>query len=246
MDLLMSGQVMPEKTIAPAAGLSGQHLPEQATQRQPEGGEVARRGLMLVLSSPSGAGKTTLSRLLLERYSAIELSISVTTRKPRPGEIDGSDYHFIDRTRFDAMVGHGDLLEWAQVFGNSYGTPRAPVERALTAGRDVLFDIDWQGTQQLREKGRADLVSVFVLPPSIRDLEARLRTRAQDSDEIIRARMSKAADEMSHWAEYDYVVINREVLRAFEGICAILAAERLKRERQIGLSSFVRSLQAGL
>jgi guanylate kinase len=242
----MSGQAMPEKTMAPAGGLSGRHLPDQEVQRRHDGGEVARRGLMLVLSSPSGAGKTTLSRLLLERYSSIDLSISVTTRKPRPGEVDGSDYHFIDCARFDAMVARGDLLEWAEVFGNRYGTLRAPVERALSAGRDVLFDIDWQGTQQLREKGRADLVSVFVLPPSIPDLEARLRTRAQDSDDIIHARMSKAADEMSHWAEYDYVVINREVLRAFEDVCAILAAERLKRERQIGLSSFVRSLQAGL
>ena len=207
---------------------------------------VARRGLMLVLSSPSGAGKTTLSRRLLESDPAIDLSISVTTRPPRPGEVDGRDYHFIDRARFDTMIKRGELLEWAEVFGNGYGTPRGPVDAALAAGRDVLFDIDWQGTQQLREKGRDDLVSVFVLPPTIPDLEARLRTRAQDSDDIIHARMSKAADEMSHWAEYDYVVINREVLCAFEDVCAILAAERLKRERQIGLSSFVRSLQAGL
>jgi len=242
----MAGQAMLEKTMAPLQGLSGRDLPEQDMQRRLDGGEVARRGLMLVLSSPSGAGKTTLSRLLLERYASIELSVSVTTRKPRPGEIDGRDYHFIDHARFDAMVARGDLLEWAQVFGNRYGTPRAPVERVLSAGRDVLFDIDWQGTQQLREKGRDDLVSVFVLPPSIPDLEARLRTRAQDSDDVIRARMSKAADEMSHWAEYDYVVINREVLHAFEAVCAILAAERLKRERQTGLSAFVRSLQAGL
>jgi len=242
----MSGQAMLEKVMAPAQDVSGRHLPGQNVQHRRDAGEAARRGLMLVLSSPSGAGKTTLSRLLLERYSSIELSISVTTRKPRPGEVEGRDYHFIDRTRFDAMVADGDLLEWAEVFGNRYGTPRAPVEYALTAGRDVLFDIDWQGTQQLREKGRADLVSVFVLPPSIPDLEARLRTRAQDSDDVIRARMSKAADEMSHWAEYDYVVINREVMRAFEDICAILAAERLKRERQTGISAFVRALQAGL
>ncbi len=215
-------------------------------QSRPNGTEVARRGIMLVLSSPSGAGKTTLSRMLLKHDGAIELSVSVTTRKPRPGEVDGRDYHFIDRARFDAMVAGGELFEWAEVFGNRYGTPRAPVERMLAAGRDVLFDIDWQGTQQLREKGRADLVSVFVLPPSIIDLEARLRTRAQDSDEVIHARMSKAADEMSHWAEYDYVVINRDVQRAFEDVCAILGAERLRRERLIGLSGFVRSLQAGL
>jgi len=201
---------------------------------------------MLVLSSPSGAGKTTLSRMLLDRYSTIELSISVTTRKPRPGEVEGRDYHFIGAARFDAMVERGDLLEWAEVFGSRYGTPRAPVERALAMGRDVLFDIDWQGTQQLREKGRNDLVSVFVLPPSIADLEARLRTRAQDADDVIHARMSKAANEMSHWAEYDYVIINRDVRSAFEGVCAILAAERLKRERQTGLSAFVRALQAGL
>jgi guanylate kinase len=216
----------------------------QRVQASPRG--IARRGIMLVLSSPSGAGKTTLSRLLLDRDETITLSVSVTTRKPRPGEIDGTDYRFIDRADFDAMVTRGDLLEWAEVFGNCYGTPRAPVEASLAAGLDVLFDIDWQGTQQLREKGRADLVSVFVLPPSIPDLEARLRTRAQDSDDVIHARMSKAADEMSHWPEYDYVVINRDVPRAFEDVCAILAAERLRRARQTGLSNFVRSLQAEL
>jgi guanylate kinase len=233
-------------TMTPAKDLLGRHLPDQEIQRRRDGGEVARRGLMLVLSSPSGAGKTTLSRMLLDRYSTIELSISVTTRKPRPGEVEGRDYHFIDAGSFDAMVARGDLLEWAEVFGSRYGTPRAPVERALAMGRDVLFDIDWQGTQQLREKGRDDLVSVFVLPPTIADLEARLRTRAQDADDVIRARMSKAANEMSHWAEYDYVVINRDVERAFEDVCAILAAERLRRERQSGLSAFVRALQAGL
>jgi guanylate kinase len=227
---------------------------EQVTRAQepkdpkdlPDGPEVARRGIMLVLSSPSGAGKSTLSRMLLKRDATIALSVSVTTRRPRPDEIDGKDYRFIDRARFDEMVAGGELLEWADVFGNRYGTPRAPVERVLAAGRDVLFDIDWQGTQQLHEKGLADLVSVFVLPPSIPDLEARLRSRAQDSDEVIRARMSKAADEMSHWAEYDYVIVNRDVGRAFEAVCAILAAERLKRERLTGLSAFVRSLQAGL
>jgi len=223
--------------------MAGRDMLEQASARRTV---VDRRGIMLVLSSPSGAGKTTLSRLLLERDPNIELSVSVTTRKPRPGETEGKDYWFIDRDRFDAMVAGGDLLEWAEVFGNCYGTPRAPVERVLAAGRAVLFDIDWQGTQQLREKGRADLVSVFVLPPSIPDLEARLRSRAQDSEDVIHARMSKAADEMSHWAEYDYVVINRDVPHAFDDVRAILAAERLKRERQIGLSGFVRSLQAGL
>jgi guanylate kinase len=207
---------------------------------------VARRGLMLVLSSPSGAGKTTLSRLLLDRDLDIELSVSVTTRPMRNGEVDGRDYHFIDVARFDTMVKQGDLLEWAEVFGNGYGTPRRPVEEALAAGRDVLFDIDWQGTQQLREKADRDLVSIFVLPPTIPDLEKRLRSRALDSDAVIHARMTKAADEMSHWAEYDYVVINRDIDRAFRDVQAILAAERLKRERQTGLSQFVRRLQAEL
>ena len=192
---------------------------------------IARRGLMLVLSSPSGAGKTTLSRRLLEADPGVELSISVTTRKQRPGEIDGRDYHFIDAASFEAMVESSELLEWAQVFGHRYGTPRAPVEAALVRGRDVLFDIDWQGTQQLREKVARDLVSIFVLPPSIPDLERRLRSRAQDSDEVIHARMAKAADEMSHWAEYDYVVINTDVDHAFTEVQSILAAERLKRVR---------------
>jgi len=244
----MTAQAMLETTMIPAQDPPGsqQGAQQSAQEAAQEAAQVARRGLMLVLSSPSGAGKTTLSRMLLDRYATIALSVSVTTRRPRPGEIDGKDYHFIDRAGFDAMVANGELLEWAEVFGNRYGTPRAPVDKVLAAGRDVLFDIDWQGTQQLREKGRDDLVSVFVLPPSIPDLEARLRTRAQDADDVIHARMSKASDEMSHWAEYDYVVINRDVRRAFEDVCAILAAERLKRERQTGLSAFVRSLQAGL
>ena len=207
---------------------------------------IARRGLMLVLSSPSGAGKTTLSRKLLEADPAVELSVSVTTRKQRPGEVDGRDYHFIDAARFDAMLKQSELLESAQVFGHRYGTPRVPVEAALGRGRDVLFDIDWQGTQQLREKAVHDLVSIFVLPPSIPDLERRLRARAQDSDEVIHARMARAADEMSHWAEYDYVVINTDIDRAFSEVRSILAAERLKRERQTGLSAFVRGLQAKL
>src|SRR5215204_5482326 len=207
---------------------------------------IRRRGVMLVLSSPSGAGKTTLSRRLLEADPGIELSVSVTTRKPRRGEIEGHDYYFIDRARYDVMVRERELLEWAEVFGHCYGTPRRPVESALAEGRDVLFDIDWQGTQQLRDAARSDLVSVFVLPPSIAELDRRLHTRAQDTDDIIHARMSKAADEMSHWAEYDYVVINHEVGQAFADVHAILAAERLKRERQIGLSEFVRSLRADI
>jgi len=207
---------------------------------------IARRGLMLVLSSPSGAGKTTLSRLLLKADRNVELSVSVTTRPQRRGEVEGRDYHFIDPRRFQAMVKSGKLLEWAEVFGHCYGTPRRPVEKALQAGRDVLFDIDWQGTQQLREKARDDLVSVFILPPTVKELERRLQRRAQDSHDIIGSRMAKAAGEMSHWPEYDYVIVNRDKDEAFAEVRAILAAERLKRERQIGLSSFVRALQAKL
>jgi guanylate kinase len=207
---------------------------------------IARRGLMLVLSSPSGAGKTTLSRMLLKADRGVELSISVTTRPKRRGEVDGRDYHFIDRGRFDAMVKARGLLEWAEVFGHRYGTPRRPVEKALNAGRDILFDIDWQGTQQLREKARDDLVSVFILPPSVKELERRLNNRAQDSKDVIGGRMAKAAGEMSHWPEYDYVVVNRDVDDAFAEVRAILAAERRKRERQVGLTEFVRSLQARL
>jgi guanylate kinase len=207
---------------------------------------VARRGLMFVLSSPSGAGKTTLSRLLLRADRNVKLSVSVTTRPKRRGEVDGRDYHFIDPGRFAAMVRSGGLLEWAEVFGHHYGTPRLPVLEALRAGRDVLFDIDWQGTQQLREKARDDLVSVFILPPSVRELERRLHRRAQDSKEIIGARMAKAAGEMSHWPEYDYVIVNTDKRLAFAEVRAILGAERLKRERQIGLSDFVRGLQAKL
>jgi guanylate kinase len=208
--------------------------------------KIARRGLMFVLSSPSGAGKTTLSRLLLKSDRKIALSVSVTTRPKRPGEIVGRDYHFIDRARFDAMVKKNELLEWAEVFGHCYGTPRRPVIEALQGGRDVLFDIDWQGTQQLREKARDDLVSVFILPPTARELERRLKTRAQDSKAVIGARMAKAGVEMSHWPEYDYVIVNSDKDEAFAEARAILAAERLKRERQIGLSDFVRSLQSKL
>ena len=207
---------------------------------------VARRGLMLVLSSPSGAGKTTLSRMLLKADRGVELSVSVTTRLKRRGEINRRDYHFIDRARFDAMVKSGDLLEWAEVFNHCYGTPRRPVEKALRTGRDVLFDIDWQGTQQLREKARDDLVSVFILPPSATELERRLKRRAQDSKDVIKSRMAKAAGEMSHWPEYDYVVVNRDIDEAFSEVKAILGAERRKRERQIGLTEFVRGLQARL
>jgi guanylate kinase len=208
--------------------------------------KIARRGLMLVLSSPSGAGKTTLSRMLLKADRNVELSVSVTTRPQRRGEIAGHDYYFIAPSRFEEMVKAGELLEWAEVFGHRYGTPRRPVEKALRAGRDVLFDIDWQGTQQLREKARLDVVSVFILPPSAPDLEKRLHSRAQDSDEVIRRRMSRASHEMSHWAEYDYIVINHEVEEAFAEVQSILKAERLKRERRTGLTTFVRELQRQL
>src|SRR6202171_5537957 len=172
---------------------------------------VERRGLMFVLSSPSGAGKTTLSRPLLERMTGLKVAVSATTRPMRPREVDGRDYFFVDKTRFEAMARQGELLEWASVFDNRYGTPRLPVEAALSAGQAVLFDIDWQGTQQLREKARADVVSVFILPPSAADLEKRLHSRAQDSDEVIKGRMNRASHEMSPWGEYDYIVINHNI-----------------------------------
>jgi len=208
-------------------------------------GEIKRRGLMLVLSSPSGAGKTTISLALLDREPNLTLSVSATTRPPRPGERDGIDYRFVDQAEFDSMVERGKFLEHATVFGHCYGTPRAPVERTLAAGRDVLFDIDWQGTQQVKETARADLVGVFVLPPSTAELEARLHHRRQDPEDVVRARMAKAADEMSHWAEYDYVLVNRDVAESVAAVQAILHAERLKRERQIGLHDFVENLRQG-
>jgi guanylate kinase len=204
---------------------------------------ILRRGLMLVLSSPSGAGKTTISRLLLAQDPEITMSVSVTTRSPRPGEVDGKDYYFVDHARFDRMVDNGELLEHAKVFGNMYGTPSQPVFTALEAGRDVLFDIDWQGTQQLSGKARTDVVRIFILPPSTEELEKRLRTRAQDTDEVVAARMSKASEEMSHWAEYDYVVVNVDVQESLRRVSAILAAERLRRERQVGMAEFVNRLR---
>jgi len=210
------------------------------------GSLVERRGLMFVLSSPSGAGKTTLSRLLVQRMPGLKMSVSATTRPKRPGEVDGRDYLFVDKARFEQMVQRDELLEWAVVFDNRYGTPRAPVEAALAAGEDVLFDIDWQGTQKLREKARSDVVSVFILPPSAADLERRLHSRAQDSVDVIRSRMNRASHELSHWAEYDYIVINYDVDEAFAQVQLILEAERLKRERRTGLTTFVRELQRQL
>ncbi len=201
-----------------------------------------RRGLMFVLSSPSGAGKTTLSRRLLQSETQVAMSVSVTTRAKRPGEIDGKDYYFIDDAQFARMVADGELLEHATVFDHQYGTPKAHVLRELAAGRDVLFDIDWQGTHQLREHCRDDLVSVFLLPPSLAELERRLKTRAQDSDEVVAKRMEKAATEISHWEEYDYVVVNTDIDKALEHIRRILYAERFKRWRQLDLHGFVKEL----
>jgi len=207
---------------------------------------IARRGLLFIISSPSGAGKTTLARRLLAADSNIEMSVSVTTRAPRPGERDGVDYHFADRDAFEMMKSRGDLLEWARVFDHHYGTPRAPVEDAIHAGRDVLFDIDWQGAQQLSEKMGADVVRVFVLPPTGEILEQRLRTRAQDSDAIVAKRMAAASAEISHWPEYDYVIVNSDLDQSAHALHAILTAERLKRDRLLGLSDFVRDMQAVL
>lgn len=204
---------------------------------------LARRGLMFVLSSPSGAGKTTLSRQLLAQEHGVSMSVSVTTRPMRPGEKDGHDYYFIDRPKFDRMVSGGELLEHAEVFGNCYGTPKSYVEERLRRGEDVLFDIDWQGTHQLRATSPHDLVSVFILPPSLIELERRLHTRAQDSDEVVRKRMEKAISEISHWTEYDYVIVNQNLEQALVKITSILHAERLKRTRQEGLAQFIDTLK---
>ncbi len=205
---------------------------------------VSRRGLLLVLSSPSGAGKTTIARNLLAADPLISASISVTTRPQRPGEVEGRDYHFIGKPRFDEMVAEGELLEHALVFGNHYGTPKKPVDDWLAQGRDVLFDIDWQGAQQLEERMSTDLVRVFVLPPSMAELERRLRGRAQDSDEVVRGRMAKASDEMSHWIEYDYIVINRDAQASTRQVLTILHAERQRRTRLTGMSDFITALRA--
>lgn len=203
----------------------------------------ARRGLMLILSSPSGAGKTTLTRNLKSENN-LDLSISVTTRPRRPSEIDGVHYRFIDRNAFDAMRQHNDLLEWAEVHGNGYGTPRKEVETSLAAGRDVLFDIDWQGTQQIVKKARADVVTIFILPPSMAELRSRLVRRAEDAPEVIAKRLANARDEIARWSQYDYVIVNDDLDAAYESIKAILTAERLKRSRAVGLGAFVDQLLA--
>ena len=203
-----------------------------------------RRGLLIVLSSPSGAGKSTISRMLLEADPGVTMSISATTRPKRPGETDDVDYHFVDDNEFDRMIGDDEFIEWAPVFDHRYGTPVAPIKSAMKQGRDVLFDIDWQGTQQLHAEMGEDLVRVFILPPSMAELERRLHARGTDSDEIIAGRMRRAADEISHWAEYDYVLINESTDKCLAEVQAVIAAERLKRWRQGGLVAFVRDLIA--
>ena len=209
-------------------------------------GGIARRGLMLVLSSPSGAGKTTIARALLEAETGIESSISHTTRKKRKGEKEGRDYHFVDQDEFARIRDGGAFLEWAEVFGNYYGSPSAPVERALKEGRDVLFDVDWQGAASLRAEAPSDVVSVFILPPSAADLEQRLNVRAEDPPDVVRTRMRGASNEIRHWQEYDYVIVNHDLERSVAAVRAILIAERLRRARLTGLKDFVKGLLAGL
>lgn len=208
-------------------------------------GDVYKRGILLVLSSPSGAGKTTITRCLLKENPHTTLSVSVTTRPRRPGEVSGQDYIFATKDEFEKMVANDEFLEYAKVFGHYYGTLKKTVEEAIAAGKDVIFDIDWQGTQTLAQKAPADLVSVFILPPSLQVLEKRLRARNQDPDEVVESRMEKAASEMSHWAEYKYVIINKELDESVARVCAILKAERQKRERQEGLAEFVKKLVTG-
>ena len=204
--------------------------------------EIARRGLMLVISSPSGAGKSTIARNVLEQVGGISLSVSVTTRERRPSEIEGVHYHFVSKKEFERLKGSESLLEWAEVHGNSYGTPREPVEVAMAQGRDMLFDIDWQGAQQLQDKMSADVVSIFILPPTMTELQSRLTRRAEDSTEVIATRLKNAREEIGHWGEYDFVVVNDDLDRAFASVRAIIEAERLRRDRRHGLFDFVSRL----
>ena len=226
---------MPDPTDSPA-------LPDR---RRAHEVEMHRRGLLFVLSSPSGAGKSTIARMLLEADRSIEMSVSATTRPMRPGEADGREYHFVDLAEFKRMVADGEFYEWAHVFDHRYGTPKAPVQQILASGRDVLFDIDWQGAQQLFQQAGGDVVRVFILPPSVEELNRRLTARGTDSDDVVRARMSRAASEISHWDGYDYVLINDDVDRCFAQVRLVLRAERLKRSRQTGLIGFARKLMAG-
>jgi len=204
-----------------------------------------RRGLMIVLSSPSGAGKTTLTRQLLSENKNMTMSVSATTRRARSGEVEGRDYYFVDKTQFSSMMDEGEFLEHAKVFDNYYGAPRGPVEEALEQGKDVIFDIDWQGAQQLTQAAQDDLVKIFILPPGMQELEKRLRSRAQDTDAVIAKRMSKSEAEISHWAEYDYVIVNKDIDVAMSELTAIVIAERLKRKRQLWLGPFVKTLVQG-
>ena len=215
------------------------------TQSAVETLKTDRRGLMVVLSSPSGAGKTTLTRKLLADIPGMEMSVSATTRPARPGEEEGKDYFFVDKTRFSELEASGEFLEHAKVFDNYYATPRGPVEDALSRGRDVVFDIDWQGAQQLTQAAADDIVKIFILPPNMRELEQRLRTRAQDSDSVIAKRMSKSEAEISHWAEYDYVIVNEDVSTALDELKTIVKSERMRRRRQMWLGGFVKSLVNG-
>jgi len=207
--------------------------------------KLNRRGIMVVLSSPSGAGKTTLTKKVLNSSNNILMSVSATTRQPRPGEVDGKDYIFLSKSKFFEMIDNDEFLEYAKVFDNFYGTPRAPVEDALAKGFDIVFDIDWQGAQQLTQAAANDLVKIFILPPNMRELENRLRSRAQDSDDVIARRMSKSENEISHWAEYDYIIINEDISEAIEELTTIVNAERMKRPRQPWLGSFVKKLVTG-
>lgn len=217
-------------------------LPDSPLLAVPDTDALHRRGLMFILSSPSGAGKTTVSRMLLAHDSRLRMSVSATTRAPRPGEVDGRDYIFVDQPGFDRMVEDGEFLEWAHVFGHSYGTPKAEVKAGLREGNDYLFDIDWQGTQQLYQKMQSDVVRVFLLPPSIDELRRRLNARNTDSAQVIAARMDRAKAEISHWDGYDYVIVNDDIETCFAKVLQILASERMRRMRQTGLIGFVREL----
>ena len=220
-------------------------MSKSASERDRNAPLERRRGLVLVLSSPSGAGKTTITRRLLDMDPDLRISVSATTRPKRPGEVEGVHYFFVDKPQFERMIAAGELLEYAEVFGNLYGTPKAPGDAMLGQGLDVVADVDWQGTQQLRQSFRDDMVSIFVLPPSIDELERRLRSRAQDGEEVVQSRMALADSEISHWPEYDYVIVNDDLDETLETVSAILKVERLKRPRRLGLTDFVRDLRRG-